>query len=102
MLFGSVTSDLAEYTIIGSQLQTQRDEVIIMIVTRNIMVYITSILEFPFACLIADLLSRWARRGDVWEAADLMKQMKEDGVPPNIHTYTSYINACCKAGDMQV
>jgi thiaminase len=28
--------------------------------------------------------------------------MKEDGVPPNIHTYTSYINACCKAGDMQV
>lgn len=44
----------------------------------------------------------WARRGDVWEAADLIKQMKEEGVPPNIHTYTSYINACCKAGDMQV
>ena len=58
--------------------------------------------NFLFACLITDLLSRWARRGDVWEAADLMKQMKEDGVPPNIHTYTSYINACCKAGDMQV
>ncbi|RWW27499.1 hypothetical protein GW17_00008068 [Ensete ventricosum] len=26
--------------------------------------------------------------------------MKHDGVPPDIHTYTSLINACCKAGDM--
>lgn len=46
--------------------------------------------------------SRWARRGDVWEAADLMQQMKQEGVQPDIHTYTSFINACCKAGDMQV
>ncbi|KAL5216165.1 hypothetical protein ABZP36_007566 [Zizania latifolia] len=46
-------------------------------------------------------MSRWAWRGDVWEAEDLMKQMKEDGVRPNIRIYTSYINAWCKAGDMQ-
>lgn len=45
---------------------------------------------------------RWARRGDVWEAADLMQQMKQEGVQPDIHTYTSFINACCKAGDMLV
>jgi pentatricopeptide repeat protein len=45
---------------------------------------------------------RWARRGDVWEAADLMQQMKREGVQPDIHTYTSFVNACCKAGDMQV
>lgn len=45
---------------------------------------------------------RWARRGDVWEAADLMQQMKREGVQPDIHTYTSFINACSKAGDMQV
>lgn len=31
-----------------------------------------------------------------------MQQMKKDGVRPDIHTYTSFINACCKAGDMQV
>lgn len=63
--------------------------------------YKSGIFSFlPFSSQI--LLCRWARRGDVWEAEDLMKQMKEDGVPPNIHTYTSYINACCKAGDMQV
>ncbi|KAK6135962.1 hypothetical protein DH2020_030300 [Rehmannia glutinosa] len=42
----------------------------------------------------------WARRGDVWEAADLMQQMRQEGVQPDIHTYTSFINACCKAGDM--
>lgn len=47
-------------------------------------------------------LCRWARRGDVWEAADLMQQMKQEGVQPDIHTYTSFINACCKAGDMLV
>lgn len=28
--------------------------------------------------------------------------MKRDGVQPDIHTYTSFINACCRAGDMQV
>lgn len=64
-----------------------------------------------FLCLLtcpvsADLVfthwSRWARRGDVWEAADLMQQMKREGVQPDIHSYTSFINACCKAGDMQV
>lgn len=44
----------------------------------------------------------WARRGDVWEASDLMQQMRKEGVQPDIHTYTSFINACCKAGDMQV
>lgn len=48
------------------------------------------------------LLFSWARRGDVWEAADLMQQMRKEGVQPDIHTYTSFINACCKAGDMQV
>lgn len=47
-------------------------------------------------------LCRWARRGDVWEAADLMQQMKRDGIQPDIHTYTSFVNACCKAGDMLV
>ena len=31
-----------------------------------------------------------------------MQQMKQEGVQPDIHTYTSFINACCKAGDMQV
>lgn len=36
----------------------------------------------------------------MWEAADLMQQMKQEGVEPDIHTYTSFINACCKAGDM--
>jgi hypothetical protein len=45
---------------------------------------------------------RWARRGDIWEAADLMQQMNQEGVQPDIHTYTSFINACCKAGDMLV
>lgn len=44
----------------------------------------------------------WARRGDVWEAADLMQQMRKENIQPDIHTYTSFINACCKAGDMQV
>ncbi|KAM1702861.1 hypothetical protein ACFX1Q_028182 [Malus domestica] len=48
------------------------------------------------------LIDGWARRGDVWEAADLMHQMKKEGVRPDIHTYTSFINASCKAGDMQV
>lgn len=38
----------------------------------------------------------------MWEAADLIQQMKKDGVLPDIHTYTSFINACCKAGDMLV
>ncbi|KAJ6986581.1 hypothetical protein NC653_019949 [Populus alba x Populus x berolinensis] len=32
---------------------------------------------------------RWARRGDVWEAADLKPQMKQEGVHPDIHTFTS-------------
>lgn len=31
-----------------------------------------------------------------------MQQMKQEGVQPDIHTYTSFINACSKAGDMQV
>jgi hypothetical protein len=31
-----------------------------------------------------------------------MKQIKEDEILPYIHTFTSYINAHCKAGDMQV
>lgn len=31
-----------------------------------------------------------------------MEQMKQEGVQPDIHTYTSFVNACCKAGDMQV
>jgi pentatricopeptide repeat protein len=64
---------------------------------------------FLFPCLHAwdgvflILLSfSWARRGDVWEAADLMQQMRKEGVQPDIHAYTSFINACCKAGDMQV
>ncbi|KAL5193954.1 Pentatricopeptide repeat-containing protein, chloroplastic [Glycine soja] len=47
------------------------------------------------------LFVSWARRGDVWEAADLMQQMRKEGLLPDIHTYTSFINACCKAGDMQ-
>lgn len=56
------------------------------------------------ACVFYSVVSacRWARRGDVWEAADLMQQMKREGVQPDIHTYTSFINACCKAGDMLV
>lgn len=29
-----------------------------------------------------------------------MQQMKKEGVKPDIHTYTSFINACCKAGDL--
>ena len=48
------------------------------------------------------LFVSWARRGDVLEAADLMQQMRKEGLLPDIHTYTSFINACCKAGDMQV
>lgn len=59
-----------------------------------------------FLCLnisfITQFSCRWARRGDVWEAADLIQQMKHEGVQPDIHTYTSFINACCKAGDMLV
>lgn len=31
-----------------------------------------------------------------------MQQMKQEGVQPDIRTYTSFINACCKAGDMLV
>jgi len=31
-----------------------------------------------------------------------MQQMKKEGVKPDIHTYTSFINACCKAGDLAV
>jgi hypothetical protein len=31
-----------------------------------------------------------------------MQQMNQEGVQPDIHTYTSFINACCKAGDMLV
>lgn len=31
-----------------------------------------------------------------------MQQMKKEGVRPDIHTYTSFINASCKAGDLQV
>lgn len=31
-----------------------------------------------------------------------MQQMKQEGNKPDIHTYTSFISACCKAGDMQV
>jgi pentatricopeptide repeat protein len=58
--------------------------------------FISNILILLFFCC------RWARRGDVWEAADLMQQMKQEGVQPDIHTYTSFINACCKAGDMLV
>lgn len=38
----------------------------------------------------------------MWEAADLMQQMKKEGVKPDIHTYTSFISACSKAGDMNV
>lgn len=29
-----------------------------------------------------------------------MQQMRQGGVLPDIHTYTSFINACCKTGDM--
>ncbi|CAH1446390.1 unnamed protein product [Lactuca virosa] len=29
-----------------------------------------------------------------------MQQMKQEGVQPDIRTYTSFINACCKAGYM--
>lgn len=38
----------------------------------------------------------------MWEAADLVQQMKQEKVPVDIHTYTSMVNACCKAGDMLV
>lgn len=54
-----------------------------------------------FGCLFA-AQCRWARRGDVWEATDLIQQMKRERVHPDIHTYTSMINACSKAGDMAV
>lgn len=60
-----------------------------------------SFIFYSFIELVAICCS-WARRGDVWEAADLMQQMKREGVQPDIHTYTSFINACCKAGDMAV
>jgi pentatricopeptide repeat protein len=47
-------------------------------------------------------MSRWAQRGDMWEASDMMHQMRQEGFTPDIHSYTSFINACCKGGDMQV
>ena len=45
---------------------------------------------------------RWAQRGDMWEASDIMQKMRQEGLTPDVHSYTSFINACCKAGDMQV
>lgn len=45
---------------------------------------------------------RWAQRGDMWEASDIMQKMRQEGLTPDVHSYTSFVNACCKAGDMQV
>lgn len=45
---------------------------------------------------------RWAQRGDMWEASDIMQKMRQEGLTPDVHSYTSFLNACCKAGDMQV
>ncbi|MQM08100.1 hypothetical protein Taro_040961 [Colocasia esculenta] len=53
-----------------------------------------------YSILIGGFANIGDSKGDVWEAADLMQQMKSEGVLPDIHTYTSFINACCKAGDM--
>lgn len=65
--------------------------------------FIILVVKFLRIILMMYIFScRWARRGDVWEASDLIQQMKEEGVQPDIHTYTSFINACCKAGDMLV
>jgi hypothetical protein len=38
----------------------------------------------------------------MWEAGDVMQQMKKDGIQPDVRTYTTFINACCKAGNMEV
>lgn len=38
----------------------------------------------------------------MWEAADVMQQMRREGFTPDIHSYTAFVNSCCKAGDMQV
>jgi hypothetical protein len=38
----------------------------------------------------------------MWEAFDIMQKMRQEGLTPDVHSYTSFVNACCKAGDMQV
>lgn len=38
----------------------------------------------------------------MWEASDIMQKMRQESLTPDVHSYTSFINACCKAGDMQV
>jgi hypothetical protein len=38
----------------------------------------------------------------MWEAGDVIQQMKKDGILPDVRTYTTFINACCKAGNMEV
>ncbi|PWA42844.1 tetratricopeptide-like helical domain-containing protein [Artemisia annua] len=40
------------------------------------------------------LIDGWARRDDVWEAADLLQQMKQEWVQPDIRIYKSLVNAC--------
>ena len=38
----------------------------------------------------------------MWEAGDVLQQMKKDGIEPDVRTYTTFINACCNAGNMEV
>jgi hypothetical protein len=62
-------------------------------------VYVQLLLKMTFLYMWG---YRWAQRGDMWEASDIMQQMRQQGFAPDIHSYTSFVNACCKAGDMQV
>ncbi|KAG0597080.1 hypothetical protein M758_UG308700 [Ceratodon purpureus] len=49
------------------------------------------------------LLDGCAQRGDMWEASDIMQKMRQEGLSTlDVHSYTSFVNACCKARDMQV
>jgi pentatricopeptide repeat protein len=42
------------------------------------------------------LLDGWAKRGDVWEAADVMEQMQAAGVKPDVSSFCTLIYACMK------
>lgn len=94
----------------GSRIMLSAVKVVSMVVALLGSFLIFNILQLAVLCClllvsyydVVIFLCRWARRGDVWEAADLMQQMKQEGVRPDIHTYTSFINACCRAGDMSV
>ncbi|GBG66832.1 hypothetical protein CBR_g70710 [Chara braunii] len=50
--------------------------------------------------LYVTLMDGWAQRGDVWEVADLMLQMRNEGLPVDAPHYCALIGACGRAGDM--